>query len=215
MKKNYLVIGDYNLSSWSLRPWLVLKNSQLPIKVEQILLDRPTTAQQIKKYSPSGRVPVLHYGGVRIWDSLAICEFLAELAPEKKLWPEDPMHRAIARSLVCEMHSGFQSLRSQLSMDINLRMNINHLNSSTVEDIKRIIHIWDQSIQNNGGPYLFGHFTIADAFFAPVVMRFNSYGIKVENKNAIAYMQTIRSNKYMKEWIANAKRERPYRPSFK
>ncbi len=215
MKKSYLVIGDYNLSSWSLRPWLTLKHSGLPISVERILLDRPTTARQIKKHSPSGRVPVLHYGGIRIWDSLAICEFLAELAPHKNLWPQDPIHRAMARSLTCEMHSGFQSLRSQLSMDINLRMKMNHLLPSTVQDIERIIHIWDQSIKTNGGPYLLGDFTITDAFYAPVVMRFISYGIKIENKNAQSYMNTICRDKHVKEWISNARKEKAFQVSFK
>lgn len=214
MKKNKLVIGDYNLSSWSMRPWLVLKKSGLPISVEQVLLDRPNTAQQLKKISPSGRVPVLHYKGIKIWDSLAISEFLAELAPEKNLWPKDPSQRAIARSLVCEMHSGYQSLRSQLSMDINLRMKINHLTPSTIGDIQRIIHIWDQSLKTNGGPFLLGEFSIADAFYAPVVMRFVSYGIEIKNPRAKSYMKTILKDKDVQEWLRGAQREKTYRTTF-
>lgn len=210
MKKSNLTlyIGDANLSSWSMRPWLALKHSNLDFAEVTIKLDTKSTAAAIKKVSPSGKVPVLVHGKAKIWDSLSICEYIAELAPDANLWPKDPAHRAIARSLVCEMHSGFLSLRSQLSMDIKLRTTLSHLTPGTVSDIERICHIWDQSIRTNRGPYLLGKtFGILDAFYAPIVLRLQSYGINVENKNAAKYMKAILENQAVKEWIARAKAE--------
>ena len=218
MKKSNLTlyIGDANLSSWSLRPWLALKHSGLDFSDVTVRLDTKSTAANLKKISPSGRVPVLAHDKTKVWDSLSICEYVAELAPDANLWPTPPAHRAIARSLVCEMHSGFQSLRSQLSMDIQLRMNIHHLTSGTISDINRICHIWNHSIRTNKGPYLFGKkFGIADAFFAPVVFRFQSYGIKIENKNVRSYMKSILENAAMKEWAARAMKERPEAVTFR
>jgi len=210
-----LIIGDKNLSSWSMRPWLVLKASGLPFKETKILLDRPDTAKKIKKHSPTGKVPVLKHGSrFPIWDSLSICEYIAELAPEKNLWPEDPEWRGIARSFAAEMHSGFTSLRSQLSMDIQLRTQIKHLTPQTIADIDRILHIWKMSMKTLGGPYLFKDFTIADAFFAPVVMRFVSYGIEISDKPTRAYMNHILKNPHVKEWIAGAKKEKAHIVKF-
>ena len=210
MKKTNLTlyIGDTNLSSWSLRPWLTLKHSGLDFSGVLIKLDTKSTAASLKKISPSGRVPVLVHDKTKIWDSLSICEYVAELAPKANLWPTPPAHRAIARSLVCEMHSGFQSLRSQLSMDIQLRMKIKHLTPATISDIQRICHIWDHSIRTNKGPYLFGKkFGITDAFYAPVVFRFQSYGIQIENKNVRKYMKSILDNQAVKEWTVRAMKE--------
>jgi glutathione S-transferase len=210
-----ILIGDKSFSSWSMRPWLALQHSGLKFTEEMIPLDRPETAARLKKLSPTGRVPVLHHGSVRIWDSLAICEYVAELAPQAGLWPENPIQRAIARSLVCEMHSGFQSLRSQLSMDLHVKMKMLHLAGGTIADIRRICHIWDQSIRTNKGPFLLGEkFGIADAFFAPVVLRFQSYGVDIVNRNAKAYMGAILDDRAVKLWVRGAKLEKPFVPKF-
>lgn len=209
-----LVIGDKNLSSWSLRPWLVIKASGLPFKETKVLLDRPDTAKKLRRVSPSERVPVLHHKGMRIWDSLAICEYIHELAPEKNLWPRDTHMRAVGRSMVAEMHSGFMSLRGQLSMDITLRTKIKHLTPQTIADIDRILHIWTQSLKMTGGPYLFGEFSIADAFYTPVVFRLQSYGIETRNPIVRKYRETLLKNTYVKEWVKGAKSEKPYFTRF-
>lgn len=213
-EKIELIVGDYNLSSWSMRAWLAAKISGLDIKVIPIRLDTPQTAKQIKKYSPSGRVPVLHHGKLRIWDSLAICEYLAEIAPNKSMWPKGRSARAEARSYVCEMHSGFASLRAQLSMDVNLRMNINHLTGATIEDIRRICQLWENALVKYQGEYLFGEFSIVDVYYAPVVMRFLSYGIQIKSKKINRYIKTLQSHPVIVEWLKLAKKEKPYRIQF-
>lgn len=206
-----LVIGDKNYSSWSMRPWLALKASKLPFEEIKVLLDRPDTKKNILKHSPSGKVPVLIYKGEAVWDSLAICEFIAELAPKSQLWPKDDMARAQARSYVAEMHSGFLSLRTQMSMDIRLNIKMGHLLQSTVDDIKRITSMWESALQKYGGPYLFGsHFGIADSFYAPVVMRFNSYGVQLKSSTLKKYMNTMLENPFVNEWIKEAKKEEFY-----
>ena len=213
-----LVIGNKNLSSWSLRPWLVLRASGLKFKGINIELDLPQTTKNIEKYSPSGKVPVLIHGDLHIWDSLAISEYIAELssdlAPEKNLWPSDIQDRALARSYVSEMHSGFMSLRTQLSMDISLRMEIKHLVPGTINDIQRIISIWETCLTNSKGPFLFGEFGIIDAFYAPVIFRFQSYGIKIKNKKIQKYMQSILKLKIVQEWIKSSQKEKYHAYTF-
>lgn len=209
-----LVIGDKNLSSWSMRPWLVLQASGLAYKEVQVLLDRPDTAKKLKRLSPSQRVPVLNHRDLQIWDSLAICEYIHELAPDKNLWPKDSKKRAIARSLVAEMHSGFSSLRSQLSMDITLRTKIKHLSPQTVADINRIVSILSASLKKSKGPFLFGDFGIVDAFYAPVIFRFQSYGIDIKNPVFCKYKDAILKHPAVQEWVRGAKKERPYYSKF-
>ena len=209
-----LAIGDKNLSSWSMRPWLALKTSKLSFEEKNIVLDRPDTAENIRKYSPSGRVPVLIHGKTTIWDSLAICEYIAELAPEAELWPELRHERAHARSIASEMHSSFSAIRSQLSMDIRLRMQVNHLTSDTVADIRRVVAIWKECLSKSSGPFLFGKFTIADAFYAPIVMRFRSYGIDVLDKAPKDYMENVCNYAPVQEWVAGAERETNTKFSF-
>lgn len=208
MQKLKLVIGDKNLSSWSMRPWLVLKYSQLPFQEIKIDLDRKNTAQKILKYSPTKKVPCLIDGSTTVWDSLAICEYIAELAPQKNLWPIDKKQRALARSYVAEIHSGFHSLRNQLPMDIRLRTNLRHLQPQTIEDIQRILQLWDQVLKRSG-PFLFGDFGIVDAFYAPVVFRFLSYGIKIKNKRIQKYMSDIEKLSCVNEWVTEALKEAP------
>lgn len=209
-----LIIGDKNLSSWSLRPWLVLKVSGVPFKEVQVLLDRPDTAKKLRKASPSGRVPVLHHQSLRVWDSLAICEYIHELVPDKHLWPKEAKKRAIARSMVAEMHSGFAGLRSQLSMDITLRTRIKHLSPQTISDIRRIVQMWSECLKKHKGPFLFGEFGIVDAFFAPVVFRFDSYGIEIKDPRIRKYRRAILNHSAVREWVRGAKKERPYYPKI-
>ena len=208
-----LVIGDKNLSSWSMRAWLAAKASELPFKEILVPLDQPETKSELQKFSPSSKVPCLIHGDLRIWDSLAICEYIAELAPQKFLWPENKQTRAIARSYVSEMHSGFSGLRSQLSMDIRLRIEIRHLTHDTIDDIKRILFLWSEALAKSKGPFLFGEFGIADAFFTPVVFRFISYGVQIQSPIIKKYMEHIQNYDHVKKWVEAGLSEKP-RPPF-
>lgn len=210
-----LVIGDKNLSSWSMRAWLVAKASQLPFEEILIPLDQPNTTSEIRKYSPSLKVPCLIDGDLQVWDSLSICEYLAELAPNRHLWPSNPKLKALARSYVSEMHSGFTGLRSQLSMDLRLKMEIRHLTPQTIDDIQRILKLWTDALERSKGPFLFGEFGIVDAFFAPVVFRFYSYGIRIESSLIKNYMKQIENYEPIKNWYAAALNEKPQPFIFK
>jgi len=203
-----LVTGDRNFSSWSLRPWLALRAAGLQFKEERIPLDLPTTHESIMRFSPSGKVPVLVSGNLHIWDSLAICEYAAELS-SYPLWPKDREERAHARSIVAEMHSGFAALRNQLLMNIRLEIKVEHLNLETISDIKRVIAIWSTCLEKYNGPFLFGKdFGIADSFFAPVVLRFLSYGIKINNTSILNYMEKVLKFSPLQEWMADASVEK-------
>ena len=204
-----LHIGSKNLSSWSLRPWLVMKTAQIPFEEVLITLQTAETKARILSHSPSGKVPALKIedGGSSwtVWDSLAIAETLAERHPEALLWPEDFKARAQARSLAAEMHSGFPDLRKTLSMDIATRHPTPALDDQTQQDIARIVAIWSGAHAHAAdGGFLFGRFSIADAFFAPVVLRFETYGIHLPAV-AQAYAQRVLSLPAMHEWVAAAK----------
>lgn len=203
-----LIIGDKAYSSWSMRAWLIAVQSGLPFKETLIKLDTAKTADQIAKHSGSGKVPVLKHGKIQVWDSLAIAEYLNELSPEAHLWPQDPALRALARSYAAEMHSGFTSLRSQLSMDLQLKTQARHLTAGTITDIHRILDMWKAALRQSQGPYLFGDFSIADAFFAPVVFRFKSYGIQIKDKGLKAYMQNIEDHHGVQFWVEEALKEK-------
>lgn len=201
-----LVIGNKNVSSWSLRPWLALKHTGVNFEEIPIALDRPQTQERILQYSPAGRVPILIDGEAIIWDSLAICEYLAEKFPEAELWPLDRLERARARSICAEMHSGFPQLRQQLSMNIKKKVPTPDLKSDTLSDIKRIESIWKDCLKRSGGPFLFGAFTIADAMYAPVVTRFLSYSIPYDPDLEL-YVQAISNLPAMRQWISAAQIE--------
>ena len=203
-----LVIGDKNLSSWSLRPWLAMKQAGIDFSERKILLDRPETKSEIRKYSPSGRVPCLIDGDIAIWDSLSICEYLAEKFPDRHLWPEEPMARALARSVSAEMHSGFAALRSLWPMNF-VREDMRHLTYGVDDDIARIAEIWESARRDHaaGGPFLFGAFSIADAMYAPVVSRFVTYGPVVLPPRAAEWFATMRSLPAMKAWGEGAAAE--------
>lgn len=203
-----LVIGNMNWSSWSLRPWLGMKVAGIPFHSETVYLRRPDSKTQILKHSPSGKIPVLLHHTLAVWDSLAILEYLAERHPEDHMWPQDERPRAIARAVAAEMHSGFAGLRQNCPMDIMGR----HANHPGVEaakdDIKRIQEIWEECRSHYGkhGPFLFGHFSIADAMYAPVVSRFTSYQVPV-SPVAKGYMDAIWALPAMQEWQEGARAE--------
>lgn len=198
-----LVVGSKTFSSWSLRPWLVLKQANIPFTEVLIALNQVATREQIKKYSPSGRVPVLVHGDVRIWDSLAIAEYLHELFPDKDLWPKNQAERALARSVSAEMHSGFAAMRQQLSMNVTKRFPTPDLTDDTQRDLKRVFDIWNECLNRSGGPFLFGSFTIADAMYAPVTTRLTTYSIPLTG--AIEkYVQHMAALPAMQEWVRGA-----------
>lgn len=177
-----LVIGDKRLSSWSMRPWLALKHSGAAFTETLVTLRQADTDARIRAAgSPSGLVPALKDGDVVIWDSLAICEYLAETQPQAKLWPEDRLARALGRSACAEMHAGFHSLRGELPMDLALRESATLVPSSEA-DVRRVVALWSSLLTRFGGPFLLGvDWSIADAFFTPVATRFRSYGVHLSD----------------------------------
>lgn len=203
-----LVIGNKNYSSWSLRAWLAVR--QAGFEPEEILipLDEPGYRTEILKHSPSGRVPCLSHGDVKIWDSLAIAEYAAELAPEAGLWPDDRGARALARAASCEMHSGFEALRTHMPMNMRSSFPKEGRKPGVQEDIDRVKAIWRQcrSRYGDGGPFLFGRFSVADAMYAPVVSRFRTFGVELGEEEQ-AYADAVWALDAMKEWAAAAEHE--------
>ena len=204
-----LVIGDKNVSSWSMRPWLVLKHFGIPFEEDMIRLGRPDSSANILAHSPSGKVPCLVTdAGDAVWESVAIMETLAELFPQHAMWPRDAAARAHARSISAEMHAGFADLREQMSMNIQRQAFGQELTAGTLANVKRIDLIWRTCLDTHGGPFLFGkEFGIADAMVAPVVMRFNSYAPKL-SETALAYAASITALPDVAEWIEGARNER-------
>lgn len=202
-----LVIGNKNLSSWSLRPWLLLRHLNLPFSEVKLLLDTPEFKAQLGEYSPAGRVPVLIDGDLHIWDSLAIAEYLNEQCGGRG-WPADSRLRAHARSISAEMHSGFAALRQNWPMKATGRDIAAPLPPAGLEDVARIDHIWQdcQSRYGAKGPWLFGEFSIADAMYAPVVLRFTTYGAKL-SAVAGAYCKHVLNDSHLREWIKEAQQE--------
>jgi glutathione S-transferase len=185
MARYTLIVGTKEWSSWSLRPYLAMRASGVPFEEELIRLRQHTSSEEVQKRSPSGRVPLLRIeeNGERhlIWDSLAICETLAERHPEAKLWPDDPYVRAEARSFAAEMHSGFPDLRDQLSMEFVRKLPLPELREATKAQIARILSAWTDALERfeGRGGFLFGRFSIADCMYAPVVSRFRTYCLEV------------------------------------
>ncbi|MDQ2861692.1 MAG: glutathione S-transferase family protein [Pseudomonadota bacterium] len=176
-----ILIGDKVWSSWSMRPWLALKRTGTPFTETLIRLHALTThGEALAAGSPSGLVPVLKDGEATVWDSLAICEYLAEKFPDAKLWPADPLARAAGRSAAAEMHSGFHSLRGECSMDLSLRTTLTIV-PATADDVRRVVALWSGLLSRFGGPFLLGEWSIADAFFTPVATRFRSYGVRLSD----------------------------------
>jgi glutathione S-transferase len=205
-----LVVGSKNYSSWSLRPYLALAHTGQPFQEVVIPLGTPDTTAQILRHSPSGKVPLLKHGELAIWDSLAICEYLAETFPEAKLWPQAKEARAVARSVTAEMHSGFTALRQHMSMNIHARKPGQGRAPGVAEDIARIQALWTdcRARFGQGGPFLFGAFSVADAFYAPVVTRFVTYGVELDAVSA-AYRDAVLALPSFQRWAEAAKREPP------
>jgi glutathione S-transferase len=203
-----LIIGNKNYSSWSLRPWFLMKQRGIEFEEIQIPLYRPDSEQRIRLYSPSGKVPVMREGDRVVWESLAICEYLAEKFPHLNLWPEDPDARVLARSISHEIHAGFSALRSGCPMNVRRTSAPLLLSDAIKADVGRIQQIWAQCRGSYGplGPFLFGSFSIADAMYAPVVFRFYNYSIPVDSASE-EYMKTILGLPVIQEWIESARQE--------
>ena len=205
MPRLTLVIGNKNYSSWSLRPWLVLRHAGIPFEEVRIPLYTPESTSALAARSPSGKVPALHDGDVRVWDSLAICETLNERFPDKQLWPADAAARAVARSVSAEMHSGFTGLRENMVMNIRGRYPGKGRTPECLADIKRMLAIWTdcRARFGDGGKFLFGRFGVADAMVAPVVLRFQTYGVALEG-TARDYAEAILALPALQAWMADA-----------
>jgi glutathione S-transferase len=202
-----LLIGNKNYSSWSLRPWLLLREKGIPFREELVSLQEDTGKAGRMARLPAGRVPVLLDGSTAVWDSLAIAEYLAERHPG--CWPLDPVARAWARCITAEMHSGFGALREGMSMDVRARRPQRRRSEALLRDIARVERIWDETRARFGGGaggpgLLFGTFTIADAFYAPVAFRFRTYGVEPAGA-AGDYLRTLLSLPGMREWEAGGR----------
>lgn len=208
MAKLHLVIANKNYSSWSLRPWMAMSMAGLPFDETIIPLDTPSTKKQIAKHSGGGRVPVLYHGKIKIWETLAILEYLAETFPEKNLWPKNKAARAMARAISNEMHAGFSNLRNACPMNLRRPQKPVVLNEGTRADIARIEEIWREcrKTYGKGGKFLFGKFCIADAMFAPVVSRFESYAVPVAIDTR-TYMDAVMATKAFQSWKSAALKE--------
>jgi len=206
-----LITGTRNYSSWTMRTWLVMRHFAIPFEDVKIALNQPDTAERIARYSPSGRIPCLILDDQVIWDSLAICEYLAERFPDRALWPRDAGRRAHARSICAEMHAGFVELRRILHLDICLRdvaAGEWALESAEVRrDVGRIERIWETCLTQYGGPFLFGAFSIADAYFVPVMLRFRTYGVPISSQRIADYLDEIERLESVRKWVGEAKRE--------
>ena len=199
-----LIIGNKNYSSWSLRAWLTLAQADIAFEEIKIRLFVPGYKDEIARYSPAGRVPVLLDDGLTIWDTLAIGEYVAERYPEKQLWPADVKARAHARSVCAEMHSGFIALRENMPMNVTADLPGRGWNVKVQADIDRILAIWQSCrAMATDGPFLFGAFSIADAFYAPVASRFITYGVAL-NAEARAYIDALWNLPAMRKWIDDA-----------
>ncbi len=213
-----LVIGNKNYSSWSMRPWVLMKQAGIAFEEVKLRFDAFTPDSEFKtrlaRISPAGRVPVLLDGELAVWDTLAIAEYLAERFPALQLWPADVAARARARSVCAEMHSGFGALRSAFPMNIEARLpevgrRMLAEQAAVRADRERLVQMWSGLLEASGGPLLFGAFTIADAYFAPVVMRFVTYGVPLPPAIA-AYVERVRALPGVAAWVADALAEQDF-----
>ena len=201
-----LYVGNKNYSSWSMRPWLALKAAGVDFTDEVIPFDFPAGNPAIKALSEGGTVPLLDHDGFRIWESLAIIEYVAELFPDKRLWPSARKDRALARVYCSEMATGFRPLRNAAPMNLRYPRKKLAVDDDVKADIRRIEAIWHANLDRSGGPFLFGEFCAADAFFAPVVFRFDSY-ILTENPATLRYIAAVKGHPAVQAWAADAAKE--------
>ena len=213
MARYTLIVGTRSWSSWSLRPFVALKAAGAPFETVDIRLrqtEAPTAREQILKYSPAGKVPVLkieeNSKTLTVWDSLAICETVAERHPEAQLWPQDADARALARSYACEMHSGFADVRDQLTMEFARKKALPELREDTQKQVARIIVAWDSALASYKGDFLFGNLSVADCMYAPVVSRFETYDVAVPT-SVRGYMDRVLALQAMREWRVAAQAE--------
>ena len=208
MARPLLVIGNKNYSSWSLRPWLLLRQAGIDFEELRLPLDTPEFASRIARYSPTGRVPVLCDGGLQVWDSLAICEYANERWLAGRGWPAGTDARAVARSAAAEMHSGFTPLRTQLPMDSRRRPDAYRWDAAAQADIDRVQALWRGLRATHGGDddFLCGAFGIVDAMYAPVAIRFAGYGVPLDGVSR-AYVDALLALPAMREWRGQAEAE--------
>ncbi len=204
-----IVVGTKKWSSWSLRPWLALKHTGEAFKETLVELRQSGTSEvEIAKHSPSHLVPVLKDGDLVIWDSLAICEYLAERFPGAGLWPQDHALRALGRSAAAEMHSGFSSLRGECPMALEEAPRVVAISEATQKDVRKIVERWNQLLKRSGGPFLVGEWSIADAFYTPVASRFRTYGIHLSDYGdtgpAGAYCERLLQTPEFLAWEADS-----------
>ena len=215
-----LYIGNKNYSSWSMRPWVLMTQAGIPFEEVMVRFDSFDADSQFKRslagVTPTGKVPVLVDGELVVWDTLAIAEYLAEQFPELHLWPREAAKRARARSVCAEMHSGFAALRGACPM--NIEASLPQVGALAVRDkpavradLERLTDMWRQLLAEHGGPLLFGRFSVADAFFAPVAMRIRTYGLPVP-ADAAAYIERLCALPGVQAWIDAARAERDFRP---
>ncbi|WEJ57102.1 glutathione S-transferase family protein [Devosia sp. FJ2-5-3] len=201
-----LLIGNRNYSTWSLRPWLVLRHFEIPFEDEVLQLSGPRWREILAERSPTGKVPVLIDGDLVIPETIAIIEYLAERFPDLPIWPRDSRDRALARAAAAEMHGGFSALRSHAPM--NLRAShpgkVDH--DAVRGDLQRIERLWGQHLARSGGPYLFGEFSAADAMFAPLATRLRTYALPVPDQVS-AYVEAIYALPAFQDWLSQALRE--------
>ncbi|MCU6617632.1 glutathione S-transferase family protein [Achromobacter mucicolens] len=200
-----LIIGNKNYSSWSMRPWIALRAAGIAFTEQKVGLFTEAFSARVAQVSPAGLVPVLLDGDFAVWDSLAICEYAAERHPEAALWPQDAKARARARSLAAQMHSGFGALRQAMPMNVEAHLPGIEFPEAARTDVARVQAIWQETRAQfgQGGPFLFGAFSIADAFFAPVVSRFTTYGIAAAGP-VREYMDAVLALPVMQEWTRDA-----------
>ena len=199
MSELTLYIANKNYSSWSLRPWIALTAAGIPFKEVLIPFDDDSSNPLFREISPTGRVPALHHGAVWVWESLAIIEYAAELYPESGLWPADAADRSVARSISMEMLSGFRALRGACPMNIRRPKRRIDLPEGVAADVARISTIWREQRQKSGGPFLFGKFCAADAMFAPVVNRFETYDLTSDTE-VLDYMAAMKAHPAWMKW---------------
>ncbi len=208
MSRLTLVIGNKNYSSWSLRAWLALRQNGVAFDEELVRLSEPGSREALLAHSPAGKVPVLKHGERVVWDSLAILEYLAELLPEARLWPEDGDARTLARCIAAEMHSGFGALRAHMPMNLRKSLPGRGRAPGVADDIARITAIWREcrARYGGGGPFLFGRFSAADAMYAPVATRFRTYAVEIDPVSG-AYVEAIHRLPAFAAWHAAALEE--------
>ncbi|HKZ73623.1 MAG TPA: glutathione S-transferase family protein [Steroidobacteraceae bacterium] len=206
MSQLLLVIGNKNYSSWSLRPWILLRHLGLAFDEVQVRLSTPSSKSEIAQHGPHGRVPILKHGDLTVWESLAICEYIAELAGAG--WPVDRAARAMARAACAEMHAGFETLRSSWPMNARARNRRTAMTPALKGDVDRIDELWMDCRRRFGaaGPWLFGEYSVADAMYAPVVLRFNTYGAQL-SEGSRWYFATALADSALQEWISAAREE--------